>query len=162
MRPSLLVRLYPSRWRRRYEDEFRALLEEEPVSARLVLDVIAAAFAATLLVLPALVLLASAAVRLMQPVQYQPARAADTIFNWFASIKAGPVVLVLGPLLALVLGLVALWRRLADDGELRTDVGTFLAVSGRLLRRPALVAGVFAVLGSLAVLTFVLDHSIAG
>ncbi len=190
MRPSLLVRLYPSRWRRRYEDEFSALLEEEPVSARLVLDVIAgafaarldpypertleeramtprriktaAAFAATLLVLPALVLLASAVVRLVQPVQYQPAHAADAIFNWFASIKAGPVVLVLGPLLALVLGLVALWRRLADDGELRTDVGTFLAVSGRLLRRPALVAGVFAVLGSLAVLAFVVDHSIAG
>jgi hypothetical protein len=71
-------------------------------------------------------------------------------------------VLVLGPLLALVLGLVAVWRRLADDGELRTDVGTFFAVSGRLLRRPALVAGVFAVLGSLAVLAFVVDHAIAG
>ncbi len=190
MRPALLIRLYPSRWRRRYEDEFRALLDEEPVSARLALDVIAgafaarldpypertleeramaprrmetaAAFAATLLVLPALVLLASAVVRLMQPVQYQPAHAADAIFNWFASINAGPVALVFGPLLALVLGLVALWRRLADDRELQTDVGTFFAVSGRLLRRPALVAGVFAVLGSLAVLIFVVDHAIAG
>ncbi len=190
MRPSLLVRLYPSRWRWRYEDEFRALLEEEPVSTRVVLDIIAGAFAArldpypertleeramtprrmetaatfaaTLLVLPALVLLASAAVRLMQPVQYQPARAADTIVNWFATLHAGPLVLGVGPILALVLGLVALWRRLADDGELRTDVGTFLAVSGRLLRRPTLVAGVFAVLGSLAVLAVIVDHAIAG
>lgn len=190
MRPSLLVRLYPSRWRRRYEDEFRALLEEEPLSARLVLDVIAgafaarldphpeptleeramtprrtataAAFAATLLVLPALVLLTSAAVRLVQPVQYEPAHTADAIVNWIATIHAGPVVLVVGPLLALGLGLIALWRRLAGDGELRNDLDTFFAVSGRLLRRPALVAGIFAVLGSLAVLVFVVDHAIAG
>jgi hypothetical protein len=71
-------------------------------------------------------------------------------------------VLVVGPILALVLGLLALWRRLVDDGNLRKDVGTFVAVSGRLLRRPALVVGVFAVLGSLVVLAFVVDHAIAG
>ena len=122
----------------------------------------AAALAAALLVLPALVLLASAAVRLMQPLQYQPAGAADTIFNWLVSLHAGAFVLVAGPVLALVLGLLALWRRLAGDPDLRTDVGTFLAVSGRLLQRPALVAGAFAVLGSLAVLVFVADHAIAG
>jgi hypothetical protein len=185
-----LVRLYPSRWRRRYEDEFRALLEQERWSARLLLDVVAgalaarldpyavspqeehamtsrrvettAALAATLLVLPAVVLLASAAVRLMQPVQYQPAHAADVIFNWFATLHAGPLVLGVGPIIALALGLLALWRRLADDADLRTDVGTFLAVSGKLLRRPALVAGAFAVLASLAVLTFAVAHAIAG
>jgi hypothetical protein len=190
MRPSCLVRLYPSGWRGRYEDEFRALLEEEPVSARLVLDVIAgafaarldpypeltveeramtprrietaAAFAATLLVLPALVLLASAAVRLMQPVQYEPARTADAIVNWFASVHAGQAVLEVGPFLALVIGAAALWRRLAHDSDVRNDVGTFLAVSGRLLRRPTVIAAVFAVLGSLAVLVFVVDHAIAG
>lgn len=121
----------------------------------------AAAFAATLLVLPALVLLASAAVRLMQPVQYQPAHAANAIFNWFATLHAGPLVLVVAPIIALVLGLLALWRRLADDGDLRKAVGTFLGVSGSLLRRPALVAGVLAVVGSLAVLVFVVDHAIA-
>jgi hypothetical protein len=190
MHPRLLVRLYPSRWRRRYEAEFSTLLDQESWSAHLILDVVvgafaarldpypaltqeeramtsrrmetAAAFAATLLVLPALVLLASAAVRLMQPVQYQPAHAADAIFNWFATFHAGPLVLVVAPILALVLGLLALWRRLADDGDLRKDVGTFLGVSGRLLRRPALVAGVLAVVGSLAVLVFVVDHAIAG
>ena len=53
----------------------------------------AAAFAATLLVLPAVVLLASAMIRLMQPVQYQPAHAADVIFTWFVSITAGLLVL---------------------------------------------------------------------
>ncbi len=190
MHPRVLVRLYPSRWRRRYEDEFGALLEQEPWSARLILDVVAgalgarlgpypgptleeramtprrmetaAAFAAMLLVLPALVLLASAAVRGLQPSQFEPARSADAIFNWFATLHAGGVVLVVGPILALVLGLLALWRRLVDDGNLRKDVGTFVAVSGRLLRRPALVVGVVAVLGSLVVLAFVVDHAIAG
>ncbi len=190
MRPSVLVRLYPSRWRRRYEAEYRALLDEEPWSAHLIVDVVAGAFAArldaypaailegramtsrcletvtafaaTLLVLPAFVLLASAAVRLMQPVQYQPARAADTIFNWFASLHADSFVFVAGPSLALALGLLVLWRRVGGDADLRTDVGTFLAVSGRLVRRPALVAGMFAVVGSLAVLLVVADHAIAG
>ena len=190
MRPRLLIRLYPSRWRRRYEDEFSALLEHEAWSARLVLDVAAgalaarldpypasppeepamtsrrldtaAAFAATLLVLPALVVLASSAVRLTQPVQYQPARAADEIFNWFVSLNAGPAVLVVGPIFALVVGTLVVWRRLTADADLRRDIGAFRAVSGRLLRRPALVAGVFAVLGSAAVLAFVVDHAIAG
>jgi hypothetical protein len=190
MHPRLLVRLYPSRWRRRYEDEFGAILEQESWSARLIVDVVAgalaarldpypvspqeerampprrmetaAAFAATLLVLPAVVLLASAAVRLMQPVQYQPAHAADVIFNWFATLHAGPLVLGVGPILALGLGLLATWRRLSSDADLRKDLSVFSAVSGRLLRRPALVAGLFAVLGSLAVLLVVVDHAIAG
>ena len=61
---------------------------------------------------------------------------------------------------SLVLGLLAVWRRLADDADLRKDVGLFLAVTVRLLRRPALIAGVFAVLGSAAVLVFVVDHAI--
>jgi hypothetical protein len=54
------------------------------------------------------------------------------------------------------------WRRLSADADLRTDVGLLLEVTGRLLRRPVLVAGSFATLGSLAVLVFVLDHAIAG
>jgi hypothetical protein len=46
MRPTILIRLYPSRWRRRYEDEFAALLEGERWSARLVLDLLAGAIKA--------------------------------------------------------------------------------------------------------------------
>ncbi len=190
MRRTDLVRLYPSRWRRRYEEEFCALLEEERCSARLFFDVAvgalaarldpypaptledramtarrtetAAAFLAALLVLPALLLLASAAVRLMQPTQYQPAHAADAIFTWFTALHAGGAILVAGPVLALLLGLLAVWRRLSADADLRADVGLFLAVTGRLLRRPVIVAGSVATLGSLAVLLFVLDHAVAG
>jgi hypothetical protein len=191
MRRTDLVRLYPSRWRRRYEAEFCALLEEERWSARLVLDVAvgalaarldpypaptledramtarraetAAAFVAALLVLPALfLLLASAAVRLMQPTQYQPAHTADAIFSWFVALHAGGAILVAGPIVALALGIAAVWRRLAADADVRADVSLFFQVTGRLMRRPALVAGSFATLGSLAVLVFVLDHAIAG
>jgi hypothetical protein len=190
MHPRLLIRLYPSRWRRRYEDEFGALLEQEPWSARLVLDVVAgalgarlapyplsspeeramtsrrvdsvAAFAATLLVLPAVIVLASSVIRLMQPVQYQPAHAADAIFTWFVSINAGPLVLVVAPILALVLGLLVVWRRLSSDPDLRADARLLVGVSGRLLRRPAVVAGALATVASLAVLVFVIDHAIAG
>ena len=39
MRPSVLIRLYPTRWRRRYEEEFDAVLQEQPWSTRLVIDV---------------------------------------------------------------------------------------------------------------------------
>jgi hypothetical protein len=35
-----LIALYPARWRDRYGDEFAALLDEEPVTPRLVIDVI--------------------------------------------------------------------------------------------------------------------------
>jgi hypothetical protein len=190
MRRSILVRLYPARWRRRYGDEFSALLEEEPWSVRLLLDILAGAFAAHLdpypvlaledramtsrrieyasaiaalvLVLPALVLLASAAVRGLQPAQHEPARTASAIFEWFAALHAPQLVLVVGPLLALGLGALAVGRLLADDGALREDLGVLIDVGGRLLRRPAFVIGVFAVVGSLAVLAFAVGHAIAG
>jgi hypothetical protein len=41
-----LVALYPARWRSRYGEEFEALLDEEPVSPSLVIDVIRGALAA--------------------------------------------------------------------------------------------------------------------
>lgn len=190
MHPRLLVCLYPSRWRRRYENEFGALLEQERWSARLVFDVVAgalaarldpypvaipeeramtsrridtaAAFAATLLVLPAVVLLASAMIRLMQPVQYQPAHAADVIVNWFVAINSGPLVLGVAPVLALVLGALVVWPRLSSDPDLRADARLFVDVAVRLLRRPAVVAGALATVASLAVLVVAIDHAIAG
>lgn len=190
MHPRLLIRLYPSRWRRRYKDEFGALLEQERWSARLVLDVVAsalaarldpypvatpeesamtsrridtaAAFAATMLVLPAVVLLASAMIRLMQPVQYQPAHAADVILNWFVSINAGALVLGVAPGVALVLGMIVVWRRFSSDPDLRADARILVDVSVRLLRRPSVVAGTLATVASLAVLVFAFDHAITG
>jgi hypothetical protein len=190
MRPKLLILLYPSRWRDRYEDEFGALLEQEPWSAHLVLDVVSgairarfdpyplpirkeiamtarriengAALVAALLVLPALILLSSAAIRLIQPTAYEPAQTANAIVNWFGSLHAVWVALIIGPLVALPLGIAAMWRRLSADADLRSDVRLFVGASGRLLRHPILVLGTFASLGSLAVLVFAIDHAIAG
>jgi hypothetical protein len=187
MRDRLLVRLYPQRWRRRYEAEFTALLEEERASVSLLLDIVSgavtahltsyptaeeppvtrriqtvAAVAAALLVLPALVFLMSAAVRQLQPVQYEPARTADAIFGWFTGLHDGGAILWAAPALALALGLVVLWRRLTSDTELRRDVVVLGAVLVRLVRRPVLVAGAFSVLASLVVLTFYVVHAIAG
>jgi hypothetical protein len=190
MRPRLLIQFYPKRWRDRYEDEFGALLEQEAWSARLVLDIVsgavrarfdpyplpirkeitmtarrienAAALTAALLVLPALILLSSAAIRLMQPTAYEPAHTADAIVTWFGSLQAVWVVLIVGPLVALPLGVGAMWRRLSADANLQSDVRLFVGASGRLLRHPILVFGTFASLGSFAVLVFAIDHAIAG
>jgi hypothetical protein len=40
---SLLVGLHPKRWRAEYGDEYRALLEQTPLTARIVADVLGAA-----------------------------------------------------------------------------------------------------------------------
>jgi hypothetical protein len=188
LRKSSLVRLYPPAWRRRYGAEFRALLDDEPTSISLVLDVLRGAAAAhrspihshqevtmtsrklqatsglfaLLLVLPALLFLASAIVRHMQPDAYEPARHADQVFAWFDSLHAADLILWAGPIAALVLGLLAVVWRLRDDLALRADVLEFGQVGLRLLRRPALVAGIVAVCASLAVLIFMADHAIAG
>lgn len=45
---SLLIRLYPARWRARYGDEFEALLEERPLGPFDVADIILGAFDAQL------------------------------------------------------------------------------------------------------------------
>lgn len=48
MKPSfacILVRLYPRRWRQRYGEEFTAVLEDQPMKLRAVLDVLRGALA---------------------------------------------------------------------------------------------------------------------
>jgi hypothetical protein len=185
MRPSLLIGLYPSRWRRRYEDEFEALLEEEPWSTRVVVDILSgavrarfdpfplstpeevtmtarrientAAWAAGLIVLPALVLMLAASVQAQQPSNVgagSPEDALRSWLGWLGSLQIGRPEMALGPIIAVPLALVALWRRLATDSELRADIRRFLELSVRLLRRPAVLVGVFAVLASLVVLVY--------
>jgi hypothetical protein len=45
---SWLLRLYPARWRQRYGDEFQALVERQPLSAAVVLDILRGALDAWL------------------------------------------------------------------------------------------------------------------
>ena len=83
-----------------------------------------------LLTLPAAVLLAAAALRVMQPRQYEPARTSLLIFDWTTThiSHAGAGLLFLGlPMIAVVIGCAALllsWRR---SETLRRDVAAALA-----------------------------------
>lgn len=188
MNARWLLALYPARWRDRYGEEFASLLEEQPLTPALVVDVIRGALDARassrhpgglvmrtrtpalvsilafLLVLPATAFLAAAMVRGMQPVQYQPARAAQAVFEAFAALPAGAVALLLGlaPLAALVLAAVAAWRRLRDDQAARDDVAAFLLGWRRILRQPALVVAAVAFVAAGGVLAFAVVHAIAG
>jgi len=85
----------------------------------------AAAVSQWLLVLPAALLLATAALRQLQPAQYEPARTSWTIFDWTTThiSNAGAALLFVGlPAIAVIAGFAALlmiWRR---SETLRQDV----------------------------------------
>ncbi|HYM84052.1 MAG TPA: hypothetical protein VEY67_07880 [Candidatus Dormibacteraeota bacterium] len=188
MRASWLVAMYPRRWRDRYGAEFSALLESQPVTPSLVVDVLRGAAAAhatqlpaggpsmrtrtpalvsllaLLLVLPAVTFLAAAMVRVMQPTQYQPAHAAQQVFDAFSALPAGSGLVLLGALPLVALGLSALvaWQRLRADATAREDVAAFVAGVRRILHQPALVVAALAFVASAAVLAFAIDHAIAG
>ena len=185
MRARWLLALYPPRWRARYGDEFEALLDQEPVTPALIIDVIRGALdartatggpsmrtrtpvlvsiLAVLLVLPAVTFLAAALVRSLQPVQYQPARAAQAVFDAFAALPATAVwlLLALAPLLALGLAVLAAWRRLRDDPSARADVSAFADGWRRILHQPAIVVSALALVASVTVLAFAAVHAVAG
>ncbi len=192
MRPTVrrhwLLALYPARWRARYGDEFAALLDEEPLTPTLVIDVIRGALdartvpptpgglamrtrtpalvstLAVLLVLPAAAFLASALVRGLQPAGRQPAAAAQAVFDGFAGLPAAAVwlLLTLAPLAAASLAGLAAWRRLRDDPAARADVAAFADGWRRILRQPALVLAALALLASAGVLAFAAVHAVAG
>ncbi len=183
-----LVALYPARWRARYGEELRALLESEPVTPTLVIDVVRGALAAhgspppagavtmrtrtpalvsilaILLVLPAVTFLSAALIRGLQPPQYQPAHAAQVIFDAFAALPSGAVWLLLGlaPLVALALAAIVAWSRLREDGAAREDLAAFIEGWRRILRQPALVLAAVAFVASAGVLAFAVVHAIAG
>ena len=188
MRATWLVHLYPERWRARYEDEFQALLEAEPATPSLIVDVIRGALVAhaspqdrggipmrsrapvfasvlaVLLVLPAVTFLAAAMIRAMQPTAYQPARAAAAIFGAFAALPHDWmwVVLVIAPVGALVLSLLVTWRRWSSDLGAREDVAALASGLRRIAHQPILIAAAFASLASAGVLLFMLGHALAG
>jgi hypothetical protein len=77
------------------------------------------------MVLPATVFLAAAALRQLQPPQYEPARTSWIIFEWTIGhvSPAGAAVLFLGlPALAIILGAAMLRRTWREDEALRRDV----------------------------------------
>jgi hypothetical protein len=83
-----------------------------------------------LLVLPPALLLAAAALRFLQPRQYEPARTSWLIFDWTTThiSRAGAALLFLGlPSLAVVVGCAALLLLWRGNETLRRDVKAVVA-----------------------------------
>jgi hypothetical protein len=117
------------------------------------------AFGEWLMVLPATVFLAAAALRLLQPRQYEPARTSWIIFDWAtahisSSLGAG-MLLVVMPGLAFIVGcalLLGTWRK---NEELRSDTCVLLNI---LKRQRVLALRVTAALLGGAILVFAVAH----
>ncbi len=165
LRRSSLVQLYPGRWRRRYGDEFRALLDDEPLSPALVMDVLTGALGAHLTypleepimsarrlqvaarllalaaVVPALFVLPAVAAKEFLAEQSVSAHGAA------GGLAERGIFIAAGAGAALLLGALAVGWRFRDNPGLRRDRALF----GLLLRRLALTAVLLAVLGAVAV-----------
>ena len=113
-----------------------------------------------LLVLPAALLLAAAALRSLQPPQHEPARTSWIIFEWTAAhvSRLGAALLFLGmPGIVAVVGCAALLRIWRTDQALRQDA---IAALATFRRRLAVIFLTAATLLAGAVLTFVVVHII--
>ena len=129
-----------------------------PVPSRTKL--LALAITECLLVLPATVALATAALRLLQPRQYEPAHTSGIIFEWMTThlskVHAAAIFLML-PTLAFIVGCAALLRNWQEDELLRWDVMAFIAVLRRNVPVAILAAGTLA---AAAVLVAAVVHMI--
>jgi hypothetical protein len=113
-----------------------------------------------LLVLPAAVFLAAAALRLLQPPQYEPARTSWLIFEWTRVhiSRAGAALLFLGlPGLVVILGCTGMLRIWGENETLRQDVTLALA---SLRRHAAFGLMVMATLVAFAIVSFSVVHVI--
>jgi len=121
----------------------------------------ALAIAEWLLLLPPAVLVAAAALRSLQPAQYEPARTGSLILEWTAPRLSHPgaAFLFLGlPALVAVLGCVALHKAWRRDANLRNDFAAVLAI---LERSPAIVVLLAATVIAGSILAFAVVHVIA-
>jgi hypothetical protein len=119
----------------------------------------ALAIAEWLMVLPAILFLAAAVFRGLQPAQYEPAHTSQIIFAWFSqmplSVVAG-MLIVLPGVVALV-GCVTVLRSWREDSGLRQDAAAAFAI---LQRQAVPCFLVTATLLAGAILTLVVSHLI--
>ncbi len=111
-----------------------------------------------LMVLPATVFFAAAALRLLQPQQYEPARTSAILFEWTAThvSRLGAVIVFLGmPGVVVLTGCAMLLRKWRKDPGLRQDTAVMFAV---LRRRLAIVLSTAAVLLAGTILAAVAVH----
>ena len=117
------------------------------------------AIAEWLMVLPAVVFLAAAVLRGLQPGQYEPAHTSLIIFAWFSQM---PLPVVAGFLIGLpgvvaLVGCVTVLRSWRKDSGLRQDATAALAI---LQRQAAPCLLVTATLLAGAILALVVSHVI--
>lgn len=119
------------------------------------------AFAEWLLVLPAAALLGAAALRPLQPRQFEPAHTAWLVFQWTAQHLtrfAAAIIFLALPALVCMFGFTALWSAWREDAALRDDLRSTLT----LLRRRLAAISVFAATSLAAlILLFALSRIIA-
>ncbi len=111
-----------------------------------------------LMVLPAALLLAAAALRTMQPREHEPARTIWILFEWTAThlSRFGAAIVFLGmPGVVVLTGCAMLLEKWRKDAGLRQDTAMTLAI---LRRRLAIVSSTAAVLLAGAILTAVVAH----
>ncbi len=120
--------------------------------------------AAALLVAPAVLFTVVAIGRVLQPVQYQPARAAELVFEAFTALP-GPLLfalLVAAPLVALALAVVVLRSSLQADATLHGDLTRFAWSTRQLLRHGSFVVAVLAAIAAALFLLAVAVHLLVG
>jgi hypothetical protein len=111
-----------------------------------------------LMVLPAAVFLTAAALRLLQPRQFEPARTSWIIFQWASAhiSRLGAATLFIGmPGLVVIVGCAKLLQRWREDQALRHDAILGLTIVRRHLAIGLLTA---ATLLATAILTLALAH----
>ena len=118
------------------------------------------AFGEWLMILPATLLLATAALRMLQPAQHEPAHTSWLVFNWttahISRLGAGILFLAM-PAVVAIAGCIALWRAWHTDQELRSDGSAIAAI---LQRRGTIFVLMTATLLAAAVLALVVAHVI--
>jgi hypothetical protein len=119
---------------------------------------------ALVLVLPAAIFFAAAALRLLQPVQHQPAATADALFRLFAELPRGVklTVMLLAPAAGFVLAAMDQYLRWRRDPSWRSAVLGLAAACGPVIVRPLAVMSALALLGAAGWFAFVVVHAIAG
>jgi hypothetical protein len=117
-----------------------------------------------ILVVPAAVFFAAAALRLLQPVQHLPAAAADAYFQLFVRMPrdAKLVVLVLAPALSLLIAGLDQCLRWRRDPAWRSAVLGLAAACRPVIVRPFAVMSALALLVAAIWFAFIVTHAIAG
>lgn len=111
-----------------------------------------------LMVLPATVFLGAAALRVLQPRQYEPARTSWIIVEWTTMhiSRLGAGILFIGlPALVAIVGCATLLRTWREDSTLRRDTADTLAI---FRRQRTIILAMAAMLLAAVILVFAVSH----